>query len=96
MKMEDYEIFCRKHLSRIQEEAIKKENCFTAQHKNISLIRFHGVPVLSPLVGLLYLFFYFFFFPSFCGVLTVLLALALMSTCNDSAEGTALSEVPSA
>ncbi|XP_075292326.1 centriolar coiled-coil protein of 110 kDa isoform X2 [Opisthocomus hoazin] len=52
MKMEDYEIFCRKHLSRIQEEAIKKENCFTAQHKNISLIRFHGVPVLSPLLSI--------------------------------------------
>ncbi|KAM6320228.1 centriolar coiled-coil protein of 110 kDa isoform 2-T2 [Podargus strigoides] len=52
MKMEDYEIFCKKHLSRIQEEAIKRETSSTAQHKNISLIQFHGVPVLSPLLNL--------------------------------------------
>ncbi|XP_009884867.1 PREDICTED: centriolar coiled-coil protein of 110 kDa [Charadrius vociferus] len=52
MKMEDYEIFCKKHLSRIQEEAIKTETSFTIQHKNISLIQFHGVPVLSPLLSL--------------------------------------------
>ncbi|NXC16172.1 CP110 protein, partial [Corythaeola cristata] len=50
--MEDYEIFCKKHLSRIQEEAIKRETSFTVQHKNISLIQFHGVPVLSPLLSL--------------------------------------------
>lgn len=83
MKMEDYEIFCKKHLSRIQEEAIKRETPFTVQHKNISLIQFHGVPVLSPLVRL-YLFIYLFIF--FPGVLTVLLAQASMSTCNNSAE----------
>ncbi|XP_068002936.1 centriolar coiled-coil protein of 110 kDa isoform X2 [Melanerpes formicivorus] len=52
MKMEDYEIFCKKHLSRIQEEAIKRESPFTIQHKNISLIQFHGIPVLSPLLSL--------------------------------------------
>ncbi|XP_061847985.1 centriolar coiled-coil protein of 110 kDa isoform X2 [Colius striatus] len=52
MKMEDYEIFCKKHLSRIQNEAIKRESSFTLQHKNISLIQFHGVPVLSPLLSL--------------------------------------------
>ncbi|KAM6054879.1 centriolar coiled-coil protein of 110 kDa isoform 2-T2 [Chlamydotis macqueenii] len=52
MKMEDYEIFCKKHLSRIQEEAIKRETSSTVQHKNISLIQFHGVPVLSPLLSL--------------------------------------------
>ncbi|KAM6113903.1 centriolar coiled-coil protein of 110 kDa isoform 2-T2 [Pterocles gutturalis] len=52
MKMEDYEIFCKKHLSRIQEEAIKRETSFTVRHKNISLIQFHGVPVLSPLLSL--------------------------------------------
>ncbi|XP_010001529.1 PREDICTED: centriolar coiled-coil protein of 110 kDa [Chaetura pelagica] len=52
MKMEDYEIFCKKHLSRLQEEAIKRETFFTVQHKNISLIQFHGVPVLSPLLSL--------------------------------------------
>ncbi|NXE35891.1 CP110 protein, partial [Ptilorrhoa leucosticta] len=50
--MEDYEIFCKKHLSRIQEEAIKGETSLTVQHKNISLIQFHGVPVLSPLLSL--------------------------------------------
>ncbi|NXU51708.1 CP110 protein, partial [Turnix velox] len=50
--MEDYEIFCKKHLSRIQEEVIKRETSFTVQHKNISLIQFHGVPVLSPLLSL--------------------------------------------
>ncbi|XP_030315914.1 centriolar coiled-coil protein of 110 kDa isoform X2 [Calypte anna] len=52
MKMEDYEIFCKKHLSRIQEEALKRETSFALQHKNTSLIQFHGVPVLSPLLSL--------------------------------------------
>ncbi|KAM9222941.1 centriolar coiled-coil protein of 110 kDa isoform 2-T3 [Leptosomus discolor] len=52
MKMEDYEIFYKKHLSRIQEETIKRETSFTVQHKNISFIQFHGVPVLSPLLSL--------------------------------------------
>ncbi|XP_053936814.1 centriolar coiled-coil protein of 110 kDa isoform X2 [Cuculus canorus] len=52
MKMEDYDIFCKKHLCRIQEGAIKRETSFTVQHKNISLIQFHGVPVLSPLLSL--------------------------------------------
>ncbi|NWX07844.1 CP110 protein, partial [Caloenas nicobarica] len=50
--MEDYEIFCKKHLCRIQEEAIKRETSFTAQQKNISLIQFHGIPALSPLLSL--------------------------------------------
>ncbi|NXR67819.1 CP110 protein, partial [Rhadina sibilatrix] len=50
--MEDYEIFCRKHLSRIQEEARKGETSLTVQNKNISLIKFYGVPVLSPLLSL--------------------------------------------
>ncbi|NXW83458.1 CP110 protein, partial [Alopecoenas beccarii] len=50
--MEDYEIFCKKHLCRIQEEAIKRETSFTVQQKNISLIQFHGIPVLSPLLSL--------------------------------------------
>ncbi|XP_071617624.1 centriolar coiled-coil protein of 110 kDa isoform X2 [Heliangelus exortis] len=52
MKMEDYEIFCKKHLSRIQEEALKRETSSALQHKNTSLIQFHGVPVLSPLLSL--------------------------------------------
>lgn len=84
MKMEDYEIFCKKHLCRIQEEAIKRETSFTVQQKNISLIQFHGIPVLSPLVSA------FFSFP---GVLTVLLALTLLPTRSDSTEGAALFEV---
>ncbi|NXL92176.1 CP110 protein, partial [Alectura lathami] len=49
--MEDYEIFCKKHLSRIQEEAMKRETSSTVWHKNTSLIQFHGVPVLSPLLN---------------------------------------------
>ncbi|KAM3662091.1 centriolar coiled-coil protein of 110 kDa [Ammospiza maritima maritima] len=52
MKMEDYEIFCRRHLSRIQEEAIKGKPSLTVQNKNVSLIQFYGVPVLSPLLSL--------------------------------------------
>lgn len=73
MKMEDYEIFCRKHLSRIQEEAVKGETSLTVQNRNISLIQFYGVPVLSPLVRP--------FLPLFLpGVLIVLLTLALMCT----------------
>ncbi|NWI92676.1 CP110 protein, partial [Pitta sordida] len=50
--MEDYEIFCKKHLSRIQEESVKGETSSTTQRKNISLIHFYGVPVLSPLLSL--------------------------------------------
>ncbi|NXO65773.1 CP110 protein, partial [Phainopepla nitens] len=50
--MEDYETYCRKHLSRIQQEAIKGETSLTAQSKNISLIQFYGVPVLPPLLSL--------------------------------------------
>ncbi|NWZ18488.1 CP110 protein, partial [Asarcornis scutulata] len=49
--MEDYEVFCKKHLTRIQGEAIKTETSFIVQHKNISFIQFHGVPVLSPLLN---------------------------------------------
>ncbi|XP_069725876.1 centriolar coiled-coil protein of 110 kDa isoform X2 [Phaenicophaeus curvirostris] len=52
MKMEDYDTFCKKHFSRIQEEAIKRGTSFTVQHRNTSLIQFHGVPVLSPLLSL--------------------------------------------
>ncbi|XP_062444456.1 centriolar coiled-coil protein of 110 kDa isoform X2 [Rhea pennata] len=51
MKMEDYDKFCKKHFSRIQEEAIKTETSFSAPLKNMSLIQFHGVPVLSPLLS---------------------------------------------
>ncbi|XP_035195049.1 centriolar coiled-coil protein of 110 kDa isoform X2 [Oxyura jamaicensis] len=51
MKMEDYEIFCKKHFTRIQGEAMRTETSFIVQHKNISFIQFHGVPVLSPLLN---------------------------------------------
>ncbi|KYO30590.1 centriolar coiled-coil protein of isoform D [Alligator mississippiensis] len=51
-KMEDYEKFCEKHLARLQGESLPKEISLPTQHKNISLIQFHGVPVLSPLLNL--------------------------------------------
>lgn len=70
MKMEDYETFCKKHLSRIQEEATKGENSSTSLDRNVSLIQFHGVPVLSPLVRRCFL-------PA---ALTVLLALMSVLT----------------
>ncbi|NXO30149.1 CP110 protein, partial [Cisticola juncidis] len=50
--MEDYEVFCRKHLCRIQAEAIKGETSLTVQNKNISPIQFYRVPVLPPLLSL--------------------------------------------
>ncbi|XP_072205769.1 centriolar coiled-coil protein of 110 kDa isoform X4 [Excalfactoria chinensis] len=50
MKMEDYETFCKQHLSRIQ-EATKGENSPALLDRNVSLIQFHGVPVLSPLLN---------------------------------------------
>uniref|UniRef100_A0A8C3XU16 Centriolar coiled-coil protein 110 n=1 Tax=Chelydra serpentina TaxID=8475 RepID=A0A8C3XU16_CHESE len=48
--MEDYENFCEKHLARIQGESIQRETSSSAQ-KNLSLIQFHGIPVLSPLLS---------------------------------------------
>ncbi|XP_015732564.1 centriolar coiled-coil protein of 110 kDa isoform X3 [Coturnix japonica] len=48
--MEDYETFCKQHLSRIQ-EATKGENSPALLDRNVSLIQFHGVPVLSPLLN---------------------------------------------
>uniref|UniRef100_A0A8D0GH55 Centriolar coiled-coil protein of 110 kDa n=1 Tax=Sphenodon punctatus TaxID=8508 RepID=A0A8D0GH55_SPHPU len=50
--MEDYETFCEKHLTRIKGESVQRETCPSAQHRNISFIQFHGVPVLSPLLSL--------------------------------------------
>ncbi|XP_030069154.1 centriolar coiled-coil protein of 110 kDa isoform X2 [Microcaecilia unicolor] len=49
--MEDYEEFCKKQLARIQGETIQ-EAFLPAQHKSISVIQFHGVAVLSPLLTL--------------------------------------------
>lgn len=81
MKMEDYETFCKKHLYRIQ-EATKGENSPAVLHRNVSLIQFHGVPVLSPLVRR-------FFLP--CRINCDFVA--LMSVCTDCPQGTAQMEL---
>ncbi|XP_074866485.1 centriolar coiled-coil protein of 110 kDa isoform X2 [Carettochelys insculpta] len=49
--MEDYEKFCEKHLARIQGELIQGKTTSSA-YQNISLIQFHGIPVLPPLLSL--------------------------------------------
>ncbi|KAH0631903.1 hypothetical protein JD844_019803 [Phrynosoma platyrhinos] len=48
--MEDYEIFCKRQLDRIQGESMQKGMSPPTQHKNISCIHFNGVYVLSPLL----------------------------------------------
>ncbi|KAM6424461.1 centriolar coiled-coil protein of 110 kDa isoform 1-T3 [Liasis olivaceus] len=50
--MEEYEKFCEKHLARIQGELMENGMSPVAQRKNVSLIRFNGAPVLSPLLTL--------------------------------------------
>ncbi|KAL8175448.1 UNVERIFIED_CONTAM: hypothetical protein K2H54_025277 [Gekko kuhli] len=50
--MEDYGKFCSKHLARLQGEPLHGEMPPVAQHSNVSLIQFHGVPVLPPLLSL--------------------------------------------
>ncbi|MBZ3886053.1 Centriolar coiled-coil protein of 110 kDa [Sciurus carolinensis] len=50
--MEEYEEFCQKTLARIQEASLSTESCLPAQSESISLIRFHGVAVLSPLLNI--------------------------------------------
>ncbi|XP_077172316.1 centriolar coiled-coil protein of 110 kDa isoform X2 [Paroedura picta] len=50
--MEDYEKFCAKHLARLQGEPLHGEMPSVVQHSNVSLIQFHGVPVLPPLLNL--------------------------------------------
>ncbi|XP_078521234.1 centriolar coiled-coil protein of 110 kDa isoform X3 [Lissotriton helveticus] len=47
--MEDYEEFCKKYLDKIQSEAIEKDIIAPGQ-PSISIIQFHGVAVLSPLL----------------------------------------------
>ncbi|XP_029432731.1 centriolar coiled-coil protein of 110 kDa isoform X2 [Rhinatrema bivittatum] len=49
--MEDYEEFCKKQLVRIQGETMQ-ETLSPASHKSVSVIQFHGVAVLSPLLTL--------------------------------------------
>ncbi|XP_032086086.1 centriolar coiled-coil protein of 110 kDa isoform X2 [Thamnophis elegans] len=48
--MEEYEKFCKKHLARIQGEFMGNAMSPVVQCRNLSLIRFNGVPVLSPLL----------------------------------------------
>ncbi|XP_037363428.2 centriolar coiled-coil protein of 110 kDa isoform X2 [Talpa occidentalis] len=50
--MEEYEKFCEKSLARIQEASLSTENFLPVQSESISLIRFHGVAVLSPLLNI--------------------------------------------
>ncbi|XP_052056309.1 centriolar coiled-coil protein of 110 kDa isoform X2 [Apodemus sylvaticus] len=48
--MEEYEKFCEKALARAQEASLSTDSFLTAQSESVSLIRFHGVAVLSPLL----------------------------------------------
>ncbi|XP_049760077.1 centriolar coiled-coil protein of 110 kDa isoform X1 [Elephas maximus indicus] len=50
--MEEYEKFCEKSLARIQEASPPGESFLPVQSESISLIRFHGVAVLSPLLNI--------------------------------------------
>lgn len=54
--MEEYEEFCEKALARVQEASLSTESFLPAQAESISLIRFHGVAVLSPLVSLVIIY----------------------------------------
>ncbi|XP_038619034.1 centriolar coiled-coil protein of 110 kDa isoform X2 [Tachyglossus aculeatus] len=52
LKMEEYEKFCERSLVRIQGESLDRE-CFPpVQSENSSLIQFHGVAALSPLLSM--------------------------------------------
>ncbi|XP_036923577.1 centriolar coiled-coil protein of 110 kDa isoform X2 [Sturnira hondurensis] len=50
--MEEYEKFCEKSLARIQKASLSTESFLPVQLESISLIRFHGVAVLSPLLNI--------------------------------------------
>ncbi|XP_036136407.1 centriolar coiled-coil protein of 110 kDa isoform X2 [Molossus molossus] len=50
--MEEYEKFCEKSLARIQTASLSTESFLPVQSESISLIRFHGVAVLSPLLNI--------------------------------------------
>ncbi|XP_004750344.2 LOW QUALITY PROTEIN: centriolar coiled-coil protein of 110 kDa [Mustela putorius furo] len=50
--MEEYEKFCENSLARIQEASLSTESFLPVQSESISLIRFHGVAVLSPLLNI--------------------------------------------
>ncbi|XP_004450467.2 centriolar coiled-coil protein of 110 kDa isoform X2 [Dasypus novemcinctus] len=51
-KMEEYERFYEESLARIQDASLSRESYLPAQSESISLIRFHGVAVLSPLLNI--------------------------------------------
>ncbi|XP_021068913.1 centriolar coiled-coil protein of 110 kDa isoform X3 [Mus pahari] len=48
--MEEYEEFCKKALARAQGASLSTDSFLPAQAESVSLIRFHGVAVLSPLL----------------------------------------------
>ncbi|KAM8779200.1 centriolar coiled-coil protein of 110 kDa isoform 2-T3 [Rhynchonycteris naso] len=50
--MEEYEKFCEKSLARIQKASLSTERFLPIQSESVSLIRFHGVAVLSPLLNI--------------------------------------------
>ncbi|XP_066130802.1 centriolar coiled-coil protein of 110 kDa isoform X1 [Saccopteryx bilineata] len=50
--MEEYEKFCEKSMARIQKASLSTESFLPIQSESVSLIRFHGVAVLSPLLNI--------------------------------------------
>ncbi|XP_006876015.1 PREDICTED: centriolar coiled-coil protein of 110 kDa isoform X2 [Chrysochloris asiatica] len=50
--MEEYEKFCEKSLATIQEAPVSGDGFLPAQSESTSLISFHGVAVLSPLLNI--------------------------------------------
>nr|XP_008537637.1 PREDICTED: centriolar coiled-coil protein of 110 kDa isoform X1 [Equus przewalskii]XP_008537639.1 PREDICTED: centriolar coiled-coil protein of 110 kDa isoform X1 [Equus przewalskii]XP_008537640.1 PREDICTED: centriolar coiled-coil protein of 110 kDa isoform X1 [Equus przewalskii]XP_008537641.1 PREDICTED: centriolar coiled-coil protein of 110 kDa isoform X1 [Equus przewalskii] len=50
--MEDYEKFCERSLARVQEAALLPESFLPVQSESVSLIRFRGLAVLSPLLNI--------------------------------------------
>ncbi|XP_042778419.1 centriolar coiled-coil protein of 110 kDa isoform X1 [Panthera leo] len=48
--MEEYEKFCENSLARVQQASLATESFLPVPSESISLIRFHGVAVLSPLL----------------------------------------------
>uniref|UniRef100_UPI00398F5E71 centriolar coiled-coil protein of 110 kDa-like isoform X3 n=1 Tax=Pristiophorus japonicus TaxID=55135 RepID=UPI00398F5E71 len=51
MRMEEYEEFYKRHLDRIQTEVVENESLQSIWQKSISVIHFHGIGVLSPLMN---------------------------------------------
>lgn len=51
-KMEEYEKFCERSLARIQETSLSTDCFLPVQPESMSLISFHGVAVLSPLLNI--------------------------------------------